>query len=451
MGIFPTTLQDILRTLAQTFHAAAIFPAAIWVLLNTYVVIPLLNRDLPDSPWWAPASFGTMIIFSYLLYTLNGPLIRLAEGYAFEWTPIGQWRKGKWQKEYDALNRKIEECEDQLDLLVAVRDEFLDDHPGRSRAEYEADPTFYYILRRMEQWSSWKRTLDRRKLFYFPSEREDVIPTGLGNIVAAFEGYPYYRYRMDSIYMWPRLTPILQAEGYAAFVQQEKGAFDFMLNLGYVCLLIGAELIFVFMLKSEYVAALLTLPLTAGIAYAFYRASHSAAIHWGGRFKVAFDLYRERLREALGVRKPVSLDDERKLWGKLSKFYREADARFEEFDYYRQSVPLVLGDKTSVQVSKVVVEEDRDKTRYALIIRNTTDGVIEQVEVIDFVESNHQPRDITASDPQSKLTHCRLDDWANAYQWSLASIAGGATIILTYSLDRPKAESIQQASTAVFT
>ena len=74
-------------------------------------------------------------------------------------------------------------------------------------------------------------------------------------IVAAFESYPYVRYRMDSIYMWPRLTSVLQKEGYASFVQQEKAAFDFLLNPGYVCLLTGLEMTFVYMLVQNYIAA----------------------------------------------------------------------------------------------------------------------------------------------------------------------------------------------------
>lgn len=435
MGIFPTTLQDIFRLLVQPLHIAAMFPATVLVFFNTYLIIPIVYPEFQNSPLAIPLSLIAIIVLSYLLYVLNGPLIRFAEGYTFERTPIGECKKRKWLGRYDDLIRQIDECDELLIILKKLSNQFIKQHPEYEKpAQFEADPGFHYIRDKIDEWTSYKRSLEAQRQFYYPAYREDTIPTRLGNVVVAFESYAYNRYGMDAIYIWPRLTPILQAEGYAIFVEQEKAAFDFLLNLGYVSLFVGIELTFVFMLTLQPVHAFVALVLAPIIAYGFYLISHTAAIHWGGRMKAAFDLYRESLREVLRIRKPVSFDDERKLWQKLSNFYRSADTRFEEFDYYRQSLPIVISESTGIQVSKVTVEEKRDRTRFALIVRNQNDRAIDQVKVIDFVESDSQPCDITISDPHITLIHRCLDDWANAYQWTLGPIVGGSTIIVTYSL-----------------
>jgi hypothetical protein len=476
MNLFPTTFQEILRLLVQPLHIAAIFPAAVWALINVYVVIPVVSRDFPRSQWSVSTSLIAIIVFSYLLYVLNGPLVQFAEGYAFEWTTIGKFKKRRWLKRYDDLIDEVYQCERQLSELKSLRIQFVvaqlllklthtgsdprigqlldkikaspvslrfldeieyDPRIDQALTEIQADARLRHLQNKIDEWTSYQRSLEQQKQFYYPASRSEIIPTRLGNIMAAFEGYAHNRYGMDAIYLWPRLTPILQAEGYAAFVEQEKAAFDFLLNLGYISLLIGLELVFVFLLTLQYIPAVVTLLCAPIIAYGFYWVSHNAAIHWGGRMKSAFDLYREHLREMLQVRKPVSFDDERMLWQKLSNFYRTADSRFEEFSYYRHSLPIVIGESTGLEVSKVTVEERRDNMRLALILRNTRDEkAIGQAQVVDFVETDYQPCDITVSDPTIKLTHRRLDEWANAYQWTLGPIAGNSTIIVTYSLCR---------------
>ena len=95
MNLFPTTLRDILRLLVQPLHVAAVFPAAVCTLITVHVVIPIVYSDFPKSTWSIPASLIAIIVLSYLLYVLNGPLIRFAEGYTFEWTVVGKRKKRK--------------------------------------------------------------------------------------------------------------------------------------------------------------------------------------------------------------------------------------------------------------------------------------------------------------------------------------------------------------------
>ncbi|MBN1934714.1 MAG: hypothetical protein JW934_08605 [Anaerolineae bacterium] len=474
MNLFPTTFQDILRLLMQPLHIAAIFPATVWTMLNIYIVIPIVYRDFTQSSWAIPTSLIAIIIFSYLLYVLNGPLIRFAEGYSFEWTYIGRWKKGKWIERYDNLLNEISRCEYQIQFLDHLRTQlviqqlsvelvdaqsdpkirqfldivnaasqnlqFLDEFEPNLKIrkaldKIEASREYRHIQTRFAEWVGYKRSLEGQKQFYYPASRTEIIPTRLGNIVAAFEGYAHSRYGMDAIYLWPRLTPILHSEGYAPFVEQEKAAFDFLLNLGYVSLFVGFELTFVFLLSFKLVPATLSFCFAPIIAYSFYLFSHSAAIHWGGRVKSAFDLYKEHLREKLHMRKPLSFDDEVKLWQRISDFYRSSGRRFEEFDYYRQSLPIVISEQNSVQASKMIVDETKNQVRFALILQNICkDKTVNEVKIIDFVETDMQPCDIIISDPRVNISHCRLDDWANAYQWTLGPIPDNTTIIVTYSL-----------------
>jgi hypothetical protein len=390
MSVFPTTILDILRTLAQPLHIASLFPATVWMLLNTYLIIPMFDPELTGSPWWLVISFTLIIISSYFLYTLNGPLTRFAEGYTLEWTPFGERWKKKWRNRYEDLLNEIEQCEENKKKITQVSNDYIrQHHPAPTEKQLAEDPVFREIRFNRDQWEARKRTLEGRKQLEFPPRPTEIVPTGLGNIIAAFEGYAWDRYRMDAIYLWPRLTPILQKEGYSDFVNQEKTAFDFFLNLAAVAVFIGAELTFLYMLALQWLPAIAAFAGGIVVAYAFYRSSHTAAIHWGGRMKAAFDLYRDPLREKLHIRKPFSFDDERNLWRKLSEFYQSANTRFDDFDYYRESLPIIVSDRTGLEVSKVTVDDRRTKTRFALIVRNSRETApVEEVRIVDFVESD---------------------------------------------------------------
>jgi hypothetical protein len=442
MSTFPTTILDILRTLAQPLHIASLFPATVWMLLNTYLIIPMFDQELTISPWWLVISFTLIVIVSYFLYVLNGPLTRFAEGYTLEWTPFGERWKKKWRNRYDAILNEIVQCEEKRRFLTEISNIYIRQHPELNEKQLSEDPDFREIRFKRDQWEARKRTLENRKQLEFPPHPTEIVPTGLGNIIAAFEGYAWDRYRMDAIYLWPRLTPILQEDGYSDFVSQEKTAFDFFLNLAAVAVLIGAELTFVYMLSLQWFPAIVAFAAGIVAAYVFYRSAHTAAIHWGGRMKSAFDLYREPLREKLHIRKPFSFDDERNLWHKLSDFYRSANTRFDDFDYYRESLPIIISDRTGIEVSKVTVDDRRTRTRFALIVKNTREATpVDEVRIVDFVESDFAPTDVTISDPATTWSHQRIDEWANASEWKLGTIAGGATVILTYSLAPQKTTS----------
>ena len=79
---------------------------------------------------------------------------------------------------------------------------------------------------------------ERRMEHDFPSKIDSILPTRVGNTIAAFEHYPQIRYKMDSIVLWSRLVPILYKEKYLDFVTQEKTVFDFLLNMFVVVLFI---------------------------------------------------------------------------------------------------------------------------------------------------------------------------------------------------------------------
>ncbi|MBN2006286.1 MAG: hypothetical protein JXA21_23230 [Anaerolineae bacterium] len=279
-----TSLKDILKTFAQSLQVQNSFPALVLVLINTLVVFPRLWPDVNwgvDNETLTVTTIYVAIILSYTLYAFNIPLIRLVEGY---WLNDRPWLKAF--KEY-LRERQIAEYK-KLFTAIAT------DGEGRDAAQ----------------------ELGIR----FPSKIDDVMATSLGNAIAAFEDYPYTRYGMDAIALWPRLVPILKKEDYLEFVTEQKSHFDFMLNMTIVLLVCGIELMYLIWYQSNFITLVFAMLFIPSVIWIFYLGTINSAIEWGTSVKVAFDLHRWGLWEALHL-KPVSrYKQEFNRWKKVSEF-----------------------------------------------------------------------------------------------------------------------------------
>lgn len=205
-----TSLKDILKSLVQSLQISTSFPALAFVTFNIFCVFPGL---WPTADWKLTNELLTflaamsVVMLSYTLYTFNPSLIRFAEGY---------WTKGHWIDDWPWL-RELEQhfCNQQIDN--------------------------YRRYRRAKSTSSAGRNAARICDTFYPSNPADILPTALGNAIAAFEDYPYTRYGIDAVALWPRLVPILKEKKYLEFVAEQKAHFDFMLNMTLVIFVCGVE------------------------------------------------------------------------------------------------------------------------------------------------------------------------------------------------------------------
>ena len=325
MNSLPINLSDILKSLMQALRVSSVFPATVFVLTNCLLILPervVLDLSVPST---AVLIVTSILALSYLLYAFNAPLIRLIEGYPFRLEWLGRCLSKCQKNQYRHYCDELVLSQKKINEILIHQARLVHKHnliKPEDKARHEG-------YRRLERWKrEWqvRRNSARQILYYhypYPKGSEaDILPTLLGNTIASFERYAYDRYGVDAVVMWPRLVPVLQKEGFVPFVEGEKTVFDFLLNLSFLTFLLAVEACWFFAPGSP-VKGILLLFILGVVAYLLYRAAVIGAVNWGATIEAAFDLYRGHLRKALGMREPISLDQEQKDWQKLSKFYAD--------------------------------------------------------------------------------------------------------------------------------
>jgi len=326
MPVISKSLTDALKQILQSLQIPFLFPAVVFVLA-TFLLYP--GEIEVDDATLTIGGIMASVMLSYLLYACNIPIIRLAEGYTMEHSWF--FRLTHWfeNRRYENLKERIKECDTAIAELTQLQDEL-------SLCNLLTDDLEQMLETMCSKWTNKKRPLQEWMELRFPVTLDKPLPTAMGNTIAAFEDYPWARYCIDAVHLWPRLLPILEQKKFISFVQSEKTIFDFLLNLGFVSLGICLELLLLFALFRPlgiYLGGTVGLLI---LAYVLYRAAIVAAVHWGGMVRVAFDLYRDDLRQALHLQEipDKALDKERTLWATISSFIVFGnDDDFEGFVY----------------------------------------------------------------------------------------------------------------------
>lgn len=307
MGSF---LASVSGQFAKSIVMGILFPVVLFVVALTTKVLPmagvkpqvLLAEILPwetDSTLIALTAF--VLIVTFLLYSLNTPIVRLYEGYPWQFSWLGQWRKSRHARRFRTAESVLKRARvldwraNEANIAAAITIDLPD-----------------------------LRTRAARIGNAFPDREDSVLPTQLGNVIRAFETYPKIRYGMQAIPAWPRLVQLLPAEKVAP-IDDAKTLFDFMLNgsvlSAAVCMLVTAV-----GLANDHplrwTSAMKWAPWTAAfllLAYLFYLGAINRAGAWGTQVKSVFDLCRFDLLEALGYKMEISgPEEERALWEEIS-------------------------------------------------------------------------------------------------------------------------------------
>lgn len=282
-----------------------LLPVAVAVLLFILLVSPQLPPATALAPletlgteWRALVLAIVAIVLTGLLYNLNTPLVRLFEGYFWNGTWLGKRRILHYQSALQILQAR------RANLLVLL-DSLPDDHPLVGKASS-----------RLARVSESLRS-------DFPTARESVLPTQLGNVIRSFENYSRDQYGISAIPVWPRLVAVLSAT-YLSALEDAKAGLDFLLNSSLLSgVLAGALLVLggpgLAVSSPKTLLWLGEVGALAVASWVFYRLSIGQATTWGDLVKGAFDLYRWDLLTKLGYgAKPSTRGAERKLWGEIS-------------------------------------------------------------------------------------------------------------------------------------
>lgn len=306
-----TSFEDALKTLAQSLQLSTILPSLMLVLTNVIFVFP---RIWPEMNWELSnltvviSITSVAIILSYLLYAFNHPLIRLFEGYE---SPAQLITKDIMENAYYEQMEKFKALNEQIETHGLSTIKGID------------------ALQQLDN--------------SFPTRAGYVLPTALGNVIAAFEDYPYTRYGIDAVAMWPRLVPILKENEYLDFVAQQKSVFDFLLNLTVVILICGVELTYLAIYLNQIIIAIICGIATFWLFRLLYFGAVNGAMQWGYSIRVAFDLYRWDLWNLLRLKPVRRYRDEVKRWQVVSDLFVQGGVFPKDFDIF---VYETVSDKT---------------------------------------------------------------------------------------------------------
>jgi hypothetical protein len=323
MPTFETKIVDVLRSVASSLQLSMLIPAIFLVGGLVWLLIPSVITGNTVVAISLP-----VITVSYLLNAFNMVIIRALEGYIMaDSAPLRVLRAYQLQRFYRHHHRLY-----QYKQNIAGIEKLENEWQHKRRLSHSRQ-------KHLEQWQrGWKDRISHEQERLgerYPPTPDRILPTGLGNAIAAFELYPERRYRIDMAELWPRFVPTLLEKRYAVFIESEKAILDFFLNLLLVSGIIWVASVIVFACTGRLEAGLLfaLLPFSA---YLLYKGSCVAATNWGTTVKSAFDLYRYELKKALNLQlsEGAELSDEREMWRGISEFLAYGGLEnFEGFDY----------------------------------------------------------------------------------------------------------------------
>lgn len=290
----------------RNFAVGFFLPVAIFIILSglvlgQYTIVPDISAFLGTNLLIGTTIVGLISwIGGIVLLAINRDLYRLIEGYG-TYNPLrifGWWEKRRYLRLINDLD-KLDE--DYIKYVEAQRD-----LPAKLRMK--------------------RNTLMRQLAEEFPDREEYLLPTPFGNILRSFEVYPRVMYGLDSTDAWGRLLAVIPKD-YLQLLDAAKAQVDFWINLELAILLLLVEYE-VFAIAADAPVKLWIIFILVILGTIVPLRATSSAGEWGGFIKSAFDVYRFKLLESLGIDAPKNRDEERILWTKYSQaiIYRSPES-----------------------------------------------------------------------------------------------------------------------------
>jgi hypothetical protein len=316
--------------LGRPFFIAALLPAALFVLLNRFVLWPLLPArwqavlvmpevGIEGAAWLG----GAALLLGVLLAASNTTLIQLLAGIH----PLIRKPAERWLAHVRARHQA------RYGTLLQLRD-FAAQQPESRQGDIRVNLIRFHSKALSEQAAD--------PLSVLPLDPRHLRPTALGNVLATIEEYSTARYGLDLNLFWPRLLPLLP-ERLIELLRDSKTRADFWLNLAVLSQCLAAEAVLLALLQgalalrggAEPLASLFNglgliglAVLALGAALASYRATVYATLELGEFMKSAFDLYRDALRVTLGLAPAPGLAAEQAQWQNFGNYLLSGESFF---------------------------------------------------------------------------------------------------------------------------
>jgi hypothetical protein len=168
----------------------------------------------------------------------------------------------------------------------------------------------------------------------YPPRKEAVMPTLLGNILKSAEVHPFYRYNVDVVLTWHHIQNVLPefflSNLQAAWYSMRRALNVNLLSLAFILFWIGYSIRF----WEGFLFAAFALALGSSVFLISYFALLQYTREYSALIKVAYDLYRFQLIDALHLEHPRSYGEEKALWGDIvNLLYRNYPPDPSDFHY----------------------------------------------------------------------------------------------------------------------
>jgi hypothetical protein len=185
----------------------------------------------------------------------------------------------------------------------------------------------------------------------YPPVGMKVLPTGFGNVIQAFEAYPFVVYGADSAPVWQRLAAVIPKD-FASQLDDARAPVNAFLNLVYVLKIVALIAIvrtatdtpwpaFLEAMRTGQLAHWHVMTAAAIGAAAIvligpaYLLAKTSAKAWGEVVKAAFDCYLPALPKQLGYAAPTSDAARRAFWTEVNAlvvYWQPMDPKHYKFD-----------------------------------------------------------------------------------------------------------------------
>ena len=290
-------MDELLKGFAARLYAWALpcglALGAIWLLVipRLYPDAKMPELDIKDSVIFV----GISIVAGLVLSSLSQPLYRILEGY--------NWPE--WARENGIRAQKVRKTR-----LKAITE--------------------------TKTGVEWGRAIEN--LARYPLDDNQVAPSRFGNAIRAGEQYGKSRFNLDSQTLWHDLNSVapkyVQTE-----IESGRASVDFFVATLYLSILVGLLCLAVCALRGANEMALYAL-LAFAVAYACYELAVSATDTWTDPFRSLVNLGRVKLAAKLGLKIPKILEEEKIMWGLVTRYVYFADPTVgQALNFYRKDNP----------------------------------------------------------------------------------------------------------------
>jgi hypothetical protein len=156
---------------------------------------------------------------------------------------------------------------------------------------------------------------DLDRVLEYPVNREDVLPTRLGNALRAMEDYGRSRFDLDSQLLWYELLMAVPKES-TALVEQARRSVDFFIGgIAALLALVVATVVTVVVDHSLLTEGAILVSVAIALIPLAYLGAVANTVDWGHAVKALVNTGRVPLAQALSLEpESTDLEGERRMW-----------------------------------------------------------------------------------------------------------------------------------------